>query len=134
MQKVQQFLVINDLSIFILLVLFFIGFLSFDYELFGLKDSILHIPENYEHFFEMLPWIVFFLLIVDLSIKFKLVGGNLRYFFKKYWIDIALTILIPILFPLKFIKPALKIYKSTKFVKSGYKLIQKYDKIFRYKK
>ncbi len=134
MQKVQQFLVINDLFIFILLVLFFIGFVSFDYEFFGLKDSFLHIPENYEPFFEMLPWIVFFLLMVDLSMKFKLVGGDLRYFLKKYWIDIALTILIPILFPLKFIKPALKIYKSTKFVKSGYKLIQKYDKIFRYKK
>ncbi len=82
MQKVQQFLVINDLSIFILLVLFFIGFVSFDYEFFGLDDSFLHIPENYEPFFEMLPWIVFFLLIVDLSIKYKLVGGNLRYFVK----------------------------------------------------
>ena len=134
MQKVQQFLVVNDLSIFILLILFFIGFVSFDYGFFGLEDTFLHIPENYEPFFEMLPWIIFFLLTVDLYIKYKLVGGNLRYFVKKYWIDITLTILIPILFPLKFIKPALKIYKSTKFVKSGYKLIQKYDKIFIYKK
>lgn len=134
MQKVQQFLIINDLSIFILLVLFFIGFVSFDYEIFGLKDSFLHIPEEYKTFFEILPWIVFLLLIVDLAIKFKVVGGDLRYFVKKYWIDIILTILIPVLFPLKFIKPALKIYKSTKFVKSGYKLIQKYDKIFRNKK
>ena len=134
MQKVQQFLVVNDLSIFILLILFFIGFVSFDYGFFGLEDTFLHIPENYEPFFEMLPWIIFFLLTVDLYIKYKLVGGNLRYFVKKYWIDITLTILIPILFPLKFIKPALKIYKSTKFLKSGYKLIQKYDKIFRYKK
>jgi hypothetical protein len=134
MQRVQQFLIINDLCIFILLVLFFIGFVSFDYEIFGLKDSFLHIPEGYKTLFEVLPWIVFLLLIIDLTIKFKLVGGDLRYFVKKYWIDIILTILIPILFPLKFIKPALKIYKSTKFVKSGYKLIQKYDKIYRYKK
>ena len=134
MQKVQQFLIINDLSIIVLLVLIFVGFVSFDYEIFGLKDSFLPIPENYKSFFEILPWILFLLLIVDLAIKFKLVGGDLRYFVKKYWIDIILTILIPILFPLKFIKPALKIYKSTKFVKSGYKLIQKYDKIFRYKK
>ncbi len=134
MQKVQKLLIINDLSIFILLVLFFIGFVSFDYETFGLKDSFLHIPEDYKNFFEILPWIIFLLLIVDLAIKFKLVGGNLRYFVRKYWIDILLTILIPILFPLKFIKPAFKIYKSTKFAKSGYKLIQKYDKIFQYKK
>ena len=133
MQKVQQLLIINDLSVFVLLVLFFIGFVSFDYEIFGLKESFLHIPENYKNFFDILPWIIFLLLIADLAIKFKLVGGELRYFLRKYWMDILLTILIPVLFPLKFIKPALKIYKSTKFVKSGYKLFQKYDKIFRYK-
>ncbi len=134
MQKVQQLLIINDLSIFFLLVLFFIGFVSFDYEIFGLNHSFLPIPEDYKTLFDILPWIIFLLLIVDLAIKFRLVEGNLRYFLKKYWIDIILTILIPVLFPLKFIKPALKIYKSTKFVKSGYKFVQKYDKIFRYKK
>ncbi len=131
MQRVQQFLVINDLSIFILLILFFIGFVAFDYEIFGLNSPFLHIPEEYKITFEILPWIIFLLLIIDLGIKFKLVKGDLRYFLKKYWIDIILTSLIPILFPLKFIKPAFKIYKSTKFIKSGYKLIQKYDKLFR---
>jgi len=45
-----------------------------------------------------------------------------------------LTALIPVLFPLKFFKPSVKIYKSTKFVKSGYKIFQKYDKIFKLKK
>jgi hypothetical protein len=38
------------------------------------------------------------------------------------------------LFPLKFFKATLKIYKYSKFAKSGLKLIQKYDKIFRSKK
>ena len=131
MQRIQKLLIINDLTIFILLILFFVGFLSFDYETFGFKDSIIQTPEGYKPYFEMLPWVLFFLLALDLTIKFKLVEGNIRYFMKKYWLDIALTILIPIIFPLKFIKPALKIYKSTKFVKSGYKLFQKYDKIFR---
>jgi hypothetical protein len=131
MQKIQKLLILNDLIIFILLILFFVGFLSFDYETFGLKDSFIQTPEEYKPYFEILPWILFFLLVLDLTIKFKLVEGNIRYFMKKYWLDIALTILIPIIFPLKFVKPALKIYKSTKFVKSGYKLIQKYDKIFR---
>lgn len=134
MQKVRRFLIINDLTIFILLILFFIGFLSFDYEVFGLENSFMHIPKFYKTYFDVLPWTIFSLLVVDLIIKFKLVDCDPRYFIKKYWIDILLTVLIPVLFPLKFLKPASKIYKSTKFVKSGYKLIQKYDKIFRYKK
>lgn len=131
MQKIQKFLIINDLSIFMLLILYFVAFLSFDYETFGFGNSFIQIPEVYKTYFEILPWILFFLLMMDLTIKYKLVEGNLRYFIKNYWIDITLTILIPILFPLKFIKPALKIYKSANFVKSGYKLIQKYEKIFR---
>jgi hypothetical protein len=131
MQRIQQFLIINDLSIFSLLILFFIGFLAFDYEIFGLNSPFIHLPESYKTYFEVLPAAIFSMLVIDLVIKFKLVGGDLGYFVKKYWIDIVLTILIPVLFPLKFIKPALKIYKSTKFAKSGYKLIQKYDKIFR---
>ncbi len=133
MQKVQLFLIINDLSIFILLALFFFGFASYDYEMFGFKEAFIHFPEDYKTIFDFLPWVIFTLLVIDLAIKFELVGGNLRYFVRKYWIDIVLTMLIPVLFPLKFIKPALKIYKSTKFLKSGYKMIQKYDKIFRYK-
>ncbi len=134
MQKIRQFLIINDLTIFILLILFFIGVLSYDYEIFGLDNSFLKTPDYYKYYYEILPWIIFVLLVIDLIIKFKLVEGNLRYFIKKYWLDIILTILIPVLFPLKFIKPTLKIYKSTKFIKSGYKFIQKYNKIFRYKK
>jgi len=70
-------------------------------------------------------------LITDLCLKYKLVEGKLNYFVKKYWIDILLTILLPFLFPLKFFKGTLKIYKYTKFAKSGFKLAQKYDKIFK---
>lgn len=134
MQEVRQFLIINDLTIFILLIFFFIGFLSFDYEIFGLKDPFVQLPKPYKDYFDVLPWIIFSLLVLDLVLKFKLVNWEPRYFLKKYWVDLLLTLLIPVLFPLKFLKPASKIYKSTKFVKSGYKIIQKYEKIFRYKK
>lgn len=134
MQIVQKLLIINDLFIFGLLILLIIGFLSYDYDVFGINESIIPLSKDYKVYFEFLPWILFLLLSLDLFIKYLFVGRDLRYFLKKYWIDIFLTILIPLLFPLKFIKPFLKIYKSTKFVKSGYKLSQKYDKIFKLKK
>ncbi len=40
MQKIQQFLIVLDLSIFALLILFIIGFLYYDYELFGIREPL----------------------------------------------------------------------------------------------
>lgn len=134
MQVVPKILIVNDLAIFALLILFVIGFLSYDNDVFGMSESIIPIPKEYKVYFEIIPWLLFLLLSIDLFIKYLYVGRDLTYFLKKYWIDILLTILIPVLFPLKLIKPSVKIYKSTKFIKSGYKIFQKYDKIFKLKK
>lgn len=134
MLKLQQFLIVNDISIFGLLILFFIGFLAFDYEILAIKEPFIHIPKYYKDFFEVLPWILFSLLVIDLCLKYKLSGGKPKYFLKKYWTDVLLTILLPVLFPLKFFNATFKIYKYSKFAKSGFKLIQKYDKLFRLKK
>jgi hypothetical protein len=134
MQEVQKLLVVNDLAIFVLLIMLVIGFLSFDYDLFGLSEPTIPIPKEYKVYFEFVPWLLFLLLSVDLFVKYLYVGRDLSYFLKEYWIDILLTVLIPVLFPLKFIKPSVKIYESTKFVKSGFKIFQKYDKIFKLKK
>ena len=131
MQVVQKLLIVNDLAILALLILLVIGFLSYDYDVLGMSESIIPIPKEYKVYFEFIPWLLFLLLSVDLFIKYLYVGRDLGYFLKKYWIDILLTILIPVLFPLKLIKPSVKIYKSTKFIKSGYKIFQKYDKIFK---
>lgn len=132
MEMVQKLLIVNDIAIFALLILLVIGFLSYDYDLFGMSESIIPLSKEYKIYFEFIPWLVFLLLSIDLLIKYLYVGKDLRYFFlKRYWLDILLTILIPVLFPLKFIKASVKIYKSTKFAKSGYKIFQKYDKIFK---
>ena len=84
MQKAQRLLVVNDLVIFSLLVIFFIGFFIYDYEIIGIKGPFIHLPEHFKLVFEILPWILFILLIIDLFIKYKLVEGNLNYFIKKY--------------------------------------------------
>jgi|SRR5215218_7535231 len=134
MLRVQQFVIVNDIVIFGLLILFFIGFLAYDYEILAIKEPFIQIPNDYKVFFEFLPWILLLLLITDIYLKYQLSDGKPKSFLKKYWTDILLTILLPILFPLKFFKATLKIYKYSKFAKSGFKLIQKYDKIFRSKK
>ena len=134
MLRVRQIIIVNDISIFGLLILFFVGFLAYDYEILAIKDPFIQIPNGYKVFFEFLPWILLLLLITDLYLKYQLSEGKPIYFLKKYWTDILLTILLPILFPLKFFKATLKIYKYSKFAKSGFKLFQKYDKIFRLKK
>jgi hypothetical protein len=131
LQKTERFLVINDLSIFSLLILFFIGFFVYDYEIIGIKEPFIHLPEHFKLLFEILPWILFILLVIDLFLKYKLVEGKLNYFVKKYWIDILLTIMLPFLFPLKFFKATIKMYKYTKFAKSGVKIAQKYKKLFK---
>jgi hypothetical protein len=136
MQNVQRFLLINDLFIFSLLILFFIGFLIYDYELTGIKEPFIPNPisKDYKVFFEILPIILFSLLLIDLLIKYKLADKKFRYFVKKYWTDILMTVLLPILFPLKYFNATFKIYKYIKFAKSGFKLAQKYDKLFKVKK
>ena len=48
MQTVQRFLILNDLSIFSLLVLFFIRFLVYNYEIIGLKEPFIYMPEAFK--------------------------------------------------------------------------------------
>jgi hypothetical protein len=133
MERAKQFLIVNDFSIFTLLILFFIGFLVYDHELVGIKEPLFEIPEGFKVFFEFLPWILFLLLTVDLYLKYNIVERKLTYFVKKYWSDILLTIVLPFLFPLKFFAATFKIYKYAKFAKSAYNLSQKYKKLFKIK-
>jgi hypothetical protein len=43
---------IADIVVLCLLVIFFVGFLAFDYELLGFHDSFLKIPHEGEQYFE----------------------------------------------------------------------------------
>jgi hypothetical protein len=119
---------IADLVVLGLLVIFFVGFLAFDYELLGFHDSFLKIPHEGKQYFEAIPWIIFGVLVFDLYLKYIIVGRNLKLFFKHYWLDVFMTALIPILLPLKFIKVTLKMFKAAKATKFGYKLGHKVNK------
>jgi hypothetical protein len=119
---------IADIVVLGLLVIFFVGFLAFDYELLGFHDSFLKIPHEGKQYFEAIPWIIFGVLVFDLYLKYIIVGRNLKLFFKHYWLDVFMTALIPILLPLNFIKVTLKMFKAAKATKFGYKLGHKVNK------
>lgn len=119
---------IADIVVLCLLVIFFVGFLAFDYELLGFHDSFLKIPHEGKQYFETIPWIIFGVLVFDLYLKYIIVGKNLKLFFKHYWLDVSMTALIPILLPLKFVKVTLKMFKAAKATKFGYKLGHKVNK------
>ncbi|HKG88034.1 MAG TPA: hypothetical protein VKA95_06880 [Nitrososphaeraceae archaeon] len=119
---------IVDIVVLGLLVIFFVGFLAFDYELLGFHDSFLRIPHEGKQYFEAIPWIIFAVLVFDLYLKYIIVGRNLKLFFKHYWLDVSMAALIPILLPLKFVKVTLKMFKAVKATKFGYKLGHKINK------
>ena len=118
-----------DISVLILLVIFFLGFLAFDYEIFGLHEQIITIPHDMEVYFEFVPWIIFIVLVFDLFLKYLIVEKNLKVFFQHYWLDVVMAALIPILLPLKFMKMTVKSFKIIKTGKFGYKANQKIGKI-----
>ena len=119
-----------DIAVLALLVVFFFGFLAFDYELLGFhKPVIITIPNETEQYFEAIPWIIFGVLVFDIYLKYIIVGRDLKLLFKYHWLDISMTALIPILLPLKFLKVTLKLFKAVKTTKFGYKLFQKVKKM-----
>ena len=121
---------IADIVVLCLLIIFFVGFIAFDYELLGFHNPPITIPYESEQYFEVIPWIIFGVLLFDLYLKYIIVGRNLKLLFKHHWLDISMAALIPILLPLKFIKITLKIFKAVKATKFGYKILQKIKKVF----
>jgi hypothetical protein len=121
---------IADIVVLCLLVIFFVGFLAFDYELLGSHVPLISIPHENEQYFETIPWITFGVLVFDLYLKYIIVGRNLELLFKHHWLDISMAALIPILLPLKFIKVTIKIFKAVKVTKFGYKALHKFKKVF----
>ena len=127
--KLKRLSKFADTSVLLLLVIFFLDFLAFDYEIFGLHEQIIAIPHELEVYFEFVPWIIFIVLVFDLFLKYLIVEKNLKIFFQHYWLDVVMAALIPILLPLKFMKITVKSFKIIKTGKFGYKTNQKIGKI-----
>ena len=122
-----NYLKIADLIVIGIVFLILIGFLAFDYEYFSFKEQIIKIPYHMKVYFDLLPWILFAVLVFDLYFKFR-IAGNWNNFIRINWIDIIMTLLIPFLFPMKFFKVFIKPYKM---IKAGKYTIKSYQKIYK---
>ena len=123
---------ILDLIILALSLLFFIGLLAFEYNVFGLENPILSIPDEFKEFFEFLIWPILILLTLDLVLKYRKIN-NPKKFVKKYWIDILMLALFPIFSLFKFLKIGLSLIKQLKTIKMGAKIFHKTKKIYKQK-
>ena len=117
-----------DFSILVIVTIFFVGVLAFDYSIFGLSEPLIFIPYEWKFFFDVLIWPLVSLLIVDLALKYKKTK-NPKKFIKKYWIDIVMLVLIPIFSAFKSLKIGIKIVKQLKTAKMGAKAAHKSKKI-----
>lgn len=116
-----------DFSLLGMVVVYFIGFLSFHPQSLFLTKPLFDIPHEYEIYFEILLWAIFGLLIVDLYFKYREID-NWKLFLKKHWHDIVMLALIPFLTVFKIAKISVSLVKTLKASKSGFKVFQKAKK------
>jgi hypothetical protein len=114
-----------DIAIVSLLAIFLVGVLAFEMTYFGFQDALIPLPREAEPYFEVLPWVIFGLLMADIFVKYRKLDNDWRVLVRNHWLDIVLAVLIPIFMPLKFIK----LVKVLKTAKSGGKIIHKIKKM-----
>lgn len=120
-----------DCTILALAVIYFVGFLALYPDSLLLNESLYHIPYEYEIYFEYVLWALFSLLVLDLFVKYKQLK-SWRTFLRKHWHDIVMLALIPFLAVFKIVKIAIKMVKTLKASKSGFKVFYKAKKTSKY--
>lgn len=119
---------ILDLTILIFISAFLTGLLGHEYGALGLHQPIILMSEELLYFLDTLIWPIIILLIFDLVRKYRKTKDPKK-FVKKYWMDIAMLVLIPVLSSFKFFKVELSIVKKLKATKMSVKIIHKTKKI-----
>lgn len=110
-----------------MIIVYFIGFLSFHPQSVFLTESLLDISHEYEIYFEILLWAIFGLLALDLYFKYRKLAGW-KPFLKKHWHDVAMLALIPFLAGFKIAKISVNLVKTLKASKTGFKIFYKAKK------
>lgn len=119
---------ILDLTILVLVSMFFVGMLGSNFSTLGIEQPIISIPTEWKSFSDVLIYPIIVLLIIDLVLKYRKTNDPKK-FVKKYWIDISMLILIPVFSTFKFFKLGLSVVKKLKTVKMGAKIIHKTKKV-----
>jgi hypothetical protein len=116
-----------DFVLLAMAVTYFVGFVSFHPESVLLNEAPYHIPHEYEIYFEILLWVFFGLLILDLYLKYKKLN-DWRLFLRKHWHEVIMVVLIPFLTAFKIVKVSVKLVKMLKASKSNFKIFYKAKK------
>ena len=116
-----------DISLLVMALVYFAGFISFHPESLFLKEAPYYIPHEYEIYFEILLWVFFGTLVLDLYLKYKRLN-NWKVFLKKHWHEIAMVAAIPFLTVFKIAKVSANLVKTVKASKSGFKVFYKAKK------
>ena len=119
---------ILDLTILILVSVFFIGMLGSDFPTLGIDKPILSISDEWKTSIDSLIYPIIVLLAMDLALKYRKTNDRKK-FVKKYWIDILMLILIQIFSTFKFLNLGLGIVKKLKTAKMGVKIAHKTKKM-----
>jgi lysylphosphatidylglycerol synthetase-like protein (DUF2156 family) len=119
---------ILDFTILAMVMVFFVGILSFDYYVVGLQNPLILISSDWKPFLDFLIYPIVALLATDLALKYRK-EKNPKKFVKKYWIDIIMLILIPVFSMFKFFKIGASLAKQLKTIKMGAKAAHKTKKI-----
>ena len=125
----KRFVLSLEYTILVLVIFYFVVLFLSEYKAIGLEKPIVEIPEQVKIANEIVLGLILGLLSFELILKYMRIR-NWKKFLKKYWLDIAMVILIPVFSGIKIIK-ALKLTKKIKIGKYGFKAADKTQKKIR---
>ena len=128
----RRFVLSLEYSILFLVVFYFVVLFFSEYDALGWDSPIIEIPQQLKQINEIVLYVMLSLLAFELLLKYMKVR-DWKLFLKKYWLDVAMVILIPVFSGIKFLK-ILKLAKKVKIAKYGFKAADKTQKKIRKKK
>ena len=112
---------------FALIIILFVNLINFEYKVLGISHPFFPISEQTQLFIDIIYWMVIACLTLELITAYLKIR-NSREFFKKYWLEIIMLVLMPIFSGFKLLKITTKLLKKTKIAKTAFKAIQKITK------
>lgn len=119
---------ILDPIILFLIVIFSVVYFNIHIEQFGLHEKLFSMPIEIEQNWDYLIWVIFSIMTIDVYLKYRKIR-NWKIFIKKHWVEILMLALIPLFSAFKIVKFSLKIIKTLKMTKSGFKISHLIHKI-----
>ena len=112
---------------FALIIILLVNLINFEYKVLGIPKPFFPISEQTQMVIEIIYWMVIACLSIELLVAYLKIR-NTREFFKKYWLEIIMLVLMPIFSGLKLLKITTKLLKKTKIAKTVFKAFQKLKK------